>query len=121
MHENIGYSHLIAFSRDGQIIATCNSNHSIKLWNVNTQECFKILDGHDALINSISFCPDNYTLASSSEDETIKLWNINNGKCIKTLKIHQPYNGAQLIGVKGLTEASINSLKALGATYGLLV
>ncbi|MGF1479657.1 MAG: NB-ARC domain-containing protein [Cyanophyceae cyanobacterium] len=119
LHEDIGYSQLVAFSKDGRIIASCNHNHNIRLWKVNTKECFKVLPGHKALINSIAFCPDNYTLVSSSEDETIKFWNIRSGDCIKTLKIEKPYEDMNLMGVTGLTEAAIDSLKELGAISSL--
>ena len=54
-------------------------------------------------------------LASSSADETIKLWDVNDGECLKTLRIPRPYEGMNIKGVTGLTEATIAMLKALGA------
>ena len=110
-----GASLLVAFSPDGQVIASCNQNHNIQLYKVDTAECVNVLQGHKSLINSITFCPDNYTLVSSSEDETIKFWDSISGECTRTLKIEKPYDDMNFMGVTGLTEGRIISLKALGA------
>jgi WD40 repeat protein len=54
-------------------------------------------------------------LATSSQDETIKLWDINTGDCLKTLRTQRPYEGMNITGVWGITEAQKVTLKALGA------
>ena len=110
----MGHSELIAFSVDGRTVASCSQGHSIRLWNVQSGECLKTLNGHTALINSIAFNPDNRTLVSSSEDETIKLWNLKSGECIRTLTVEKPYEFMNVMGVTGLSEANINMLKTLG-------
>jgi WD40 repeat protein len=55
------------------------------------------------------------TLASGSADEIIKLWDVQTGKCLKTLRSDRPYEGMNIIGVTGITEAQKATLKALGA------
>ena len=118
LHEDIGDSQLVAFSPDGQTLVSCNQNHNIKLWNIDNEKCFKILVGHEALISSIAFSSDNCTLVSSSEDETIKLWNIKSGECMQTLRVEKLYKSMNHDGVTGLTEATLDSLKTLGAIKG---
>jgi WD40 repeat protein len=54
-------------------------------------------------------------LASGSADETVKLWDVKTGECLKTLLNERPYEGMNITGVTGLTEATIASLKSLGA------
>lgn len=54
-------------------------------------------------------------IASGSQDETIKLWDINTGECLNTLRAKRPYEEMNITGVKGLTEATIFTLLALGA------
>lgn len=56
-----------------------------------------------------------FTLASATEDETIKLWDVLTGECLKTLRSPRPYEGMNITGVTGLTEATKASLLALGA------
>jgi WD40 repeat protein len=64
---------------------------------------------------SIAFRPDGQVLASGSEDGTIKLWHTETGECLTTLIPDRPYEGMNITGVKGLTEAEKGTLKALGA------
>jgi WD40 repeat protein len=54
-------------------------------------------------------------LASASQDETIKLWDAKTGDCLKTLAVPKPYEGMNITGVTGLTDAQKATLKALGA------
>lgn len=64
---------------------------------------------------SLTFSPDGSILASGSYDETIKLWDTVTGECIKTLRIPRPYEGMNITGTTGLTDAQRASLIALGA------
>jgi WD40 repeat protein len=54
-------------------------------------------------------------LASASQDETIKLWDAKTGDCLKTLPVPKPYQGMNITGVTGLTDAQKATVKALGA------
>jgi WD40 repeat protein len=106
----------IAFSPDGQILASSGAeDQAISLWRVRNNQCFKTLQGHLKLVKSVSFSSDSQTLVSSSLDETIKLWNINTGECLKTLRAERPYEGMNITGATGLTEAQKATLKTLGA------
>ena len=87
----------------------------MRLWNVNTHECYATFTGHQSWVLAVAFHPDGNTLASSSADGTIKLWNIKTGDCIKTLRVPRPYENANITGVIGLNDAQKASLKALGA------
>ncbi len=52
---------------------------------------------------------------TGSADGTAKLWEINSGECIQTLRSDRPYEGMNITGVTGITEAQKTTLKALGA------
>ncbi|MBD2533594.1 NACHT domain-containing protein [Nostoc flagelliforme FACHB-838] len=105
----------VTFSPNGQMLASASEDKTVKLWNVSTGECLKTLQGHTNLVSSVVFSPDSKTLVSSSFDETIKFWDITTGNCRRTLRAVRPYEQMNVTGVVGLTEATIATLKALGA------
>jgi len=78
----------VAFSPNGQILATGDTNGEISLWLVATGKKLANWQAHQNWIRSIAFSPDGTILASGSKDKTIKLWNINNYQCLQTLKEH---------------------------------
>ena len=88
--ETIGNIWSVAFSPDGQLLATGDTNSEIEIWQVPQYKRLLTLRGHKApLICSVAFHPDGTLLASGSRDRTIKLWDISTGRCLKTLRAHQ--------------------------------
>ena len=83
-HSNWVWS--VAYSPDGQTLASGSLDNTIKLWNVNTGNLLQTLKGHSELVNSVAYSPDGQTVASGSLDKTIKLWNINTGNLLQTLE-----------------------------------
>lgn len=81
-----GYS--VAFSRDGQTLASASSN-AIKLWNPRTGTLSRTLSEHSQ-VWSLAFNPDGQILASGSQDGTLNLWNWRTGELIRTLRHSDP-------------------------------
>ncbi|MGB8700395.1 MAG: NB-ARC domain-containing protein [Thermosynechococcaceae cyanobacterium] len=79
----------IAFSPDGQTLASGSLDRTIKLWSPDTAQCRLTLHGHTSWIWAIAFHPNCKTLASASYDRTVKLWNIETGHCTHTLEGHR--------------------------------
>ncbi|KAI9034767.1 WD40 repeat domain-containing protein, partial [Aspergillus affinis] len=70
----------VAFSPDGQTIASGSNDKTIKLWNAATGEQRQTLEGHSDSVRAVAFSPDGRTIASGSYDGTIKLWNAETGE-----------------------------------------
>ena len=109
----------VAFNQEGKLLASGGDDLTIIIWDVESGKQFQVLRGHSLWIRSVKFSSTGETLASCSCDGTIKLWNLETGECITTLKSDSPYERMNITGVKGLTEAEISSLKALGAVENL--
>ena len=63
----------VAFSSDGQTIASGNTRHTIHLWDAKTGEHKNTLTGHGWTVAAVAFSPDGSILASGSWDNNTEL------------------------------------------------
>ena len=73
-HTSVVYS--VAFSPDGNTLASGSVDRTIRLWDVNMGTMKSTLTGHTGEVHSVTFSPDGKTLASGSLDGTVLLWDI---------------------------------------------
>lgn len=85
-HSRSVYS--IAFSPDGQILASGSADATVKLWNLVSFQEITTLRGHTSSIRTVAISSCNQILASGSTDATIKLWNLQSREEICTLQGH---------------------------------
>ncbi|KAM7188910.1 hypothetical protein V8F33_010357 [Rhypophila sp. PSN 637] len=78
----------VAFSPDGQRLASGSSDQTIKIWDAASGQCLQTLEGHRLSVQSVAFSPDGQRLASGSGDQTIKIWDAASGQCLQTLEGH---------------------------------
>ena len=109
----------IAFSPDGRTLASASHDRTARIWDVNTGKCRHICLGHTHLVSSIAFHSNGEVIASGSQDQTVRIWQVKTGECLGTLRTKRLYEGMNLSGVKGLTEATILTLESLGASASL--
>lgn len=106
---------VVSKQETSQILAAGGSDHTVKLWDIRTGCYLKTLPGHFNWVWAVAFNPQGNILASASQNQTIKLWDLKTGECLKTLRAERLYEGMNITGTTGLTEATIATLKALGA------
>ena len=75
----------VAFSPNGQIIASGADDNTVRLWQVADGTRLRTLYGHTDFVYGVAFSPDGETLASGSEDKTVRLWRVSDGTLLRTL------------------------------------
>ena len=99
----------VAFSPDGNTLASASWDQTVRLWDVETKQLLHTLTGHTRGVVSVAFSPDGGTLASASWDSTIQLWNPNTGGHKKTLA------GYYSDGVESITFSPDGKMLASGS------
>jgi len=75
----------IQWSTDGCQLYSASADKTAAVWDVNTQERVKKLNGHSAVVNSISSARRGpQLLVTASDDGNIKLWDVRVRGCQKT-------------------------------------
>ncbi|GCE27580.1 hypothetical protein KDA_30640 [Dictyobacter alpinus] len=105
----------LSFNVSGALLASAGDDKDIFLWDVATRACLKKLHGHSARVRTISFHQHLPLLLSGSDDGTIRLWNTETVECENIYACEKPYEGINISGVTGLTDAQKASLLQLGA------
>jgi len=59
-------------------------NKSVRLWDLRTGQCVRVMEGHSHEVTSVSMDSACKTAVSGSFDESVKLWDLGSGRCIKT-------------------------------------
>jgi WD40 repeat protein len=91
--KNVRLAHLdavsgIAFSPDGQHIATASEDATAKIWDVSSGTRLRSITGHNAAVRDVAFHPDGIHVATVSRDTQVKVWNAVSGQELLTLLGH---------------------------------
>ena len=82
------FNHFVSMSSEARRAASVSSDHTIRIWDLETGECLRTLAGHVALVSSVSISPDGRRAASVSSDSTVRFWDLETGMCLHVLSGH---------------------------------
>jgi serine/threonine protein kinase len=103
LSDHLSSINALAFSSDGQMLASGSADRTVKLWNPDSRIPRCTLSGHSSLIDAVVFSLDGATLASGSWDHTIKIWQFETGELIRTLSQHSGWIKCLAIAPDGQT------------------
>ncbi len=86
--DGIGDVKVVAFSHDGERLASAGTEQKVKVWNIASGQQILTLKGHTRGVESVAFSPDGKRLASGSWDQTVKVWDAETGQETGTLEGH---------------------------------
>ncbi len=64
------------------------SSSTLRVWDVESGECLKVLEGHTGAVKSMVITADGRRVISGGEDHTIRVWDLEGGACLKVLEGH---------------------------------
>ncbi|WP_437331697.1 SIR2 family protein [Sorangium sp. So ce394] len=80
--------HAVAFSPDGEFLASGHANGTVRIWDLATGVVRVVLVSHEGNVHSLAWSADSRTLASGSGDATVRLWDIASGTVRRVLRDH---------------------------------
>ena len=96
----------VAFSADGQLLASASYDKTVRLWNPATGEQVQKLEGHSGPVRTVAFSADGQLLASAYYDGTVRLWNPATGEQVQKLEGHNDWVNAVAFSADGQLLAS---------------
>jgi hypothetical protein len=77
----------MAFSHDGQFLATLDHGNSIKLWNASNGARVVSLNQHQSPIEALSFTPNGLQLLSRDRSQAVLFWDLAKSRSDRSISV----------------------------------
>jgi small GTP-binding protein len=81
-------SYSYAFSTDGKRVLMAARDKTVRLWDVETGRCLRVLEGHTDELYSVAWRADQRRALSGSRNEPVRLWDVDAGCYLGVLEGH---------------------------------
>ncbi len=120
LNEPSGSVYALAWNPGGAVLLSGGIDGRLRWWDVHSGQCIRVREAHQGIVQALKVSPDGSRLASCGNDGTIRLWDLESGHSLGTLRLgtlrrDRPYERLTITGIRGLTQAEIATLRALGA------
>ncbi|MEM1292809.1 MAG: NB-ARC domain-containing protein [Cyanobacteria bacterium P01_H01_bin.162] len=96
----------VAFAKSHPWLVSGSFDKTIRLWDLQSGECLKILEGHSHWIWAVAISPDDRFIASGGDDCQVRIWDVNTGMCLHRLSDHDNWVWAVAFSPDGKTLAT---------------
>jgi WD40 repeat protein len=114
-HPDMVYALTWSRSPHGDQLISAGGDGLLRWWDVERAVCIMTRQAHQGTIRSLKVSPDGKFLASCGDDGAIKIWDRTSHELLRTLRHDRPYERMNITGLRGVTEAQKETLRALGA------
>jgi eukaryotic-like serine/threonine-protein kinase len=81
----------VEISPRGDVMASSGQDGTVRLWNAETGQLLRTLQGHNGDVNYVAFSPDGSKLATGGDDGTVRLWSLSGSPNPITLGKHDDW------------------------------
>ena len=78
----------VALTPDGRKGISGSRDKTVRVWDLESGECLKVLKGHTNSVRSVALTPDGRKGISGGEDKTVRVWDLESRVCLKVLEGH---------------------------------
>jgi WD40 repeat protein/serine/threonine protein kinase len=85
---------LVSLSRDGRLAVTGHGDGTVRLWDVTSGSCLRILHGGSDIVSFVDISADGRCAVSvSSSENVVRFWDLADGRCLRTFTPDDPGRG----------------------------
>ena len=82
---------------DNSKLISCSADYIIKIWDIETFDCIRELEGHSGCVNYLESSSDGRLLFSCSRDRTVNIWQIETGELLKSIEFDKAVNCVKIL------------------------